>query len=183
MSVSRRVRVLLVILGLVSLYAIGKLSGAFDDLDAEHLRAMVDRAGPWGVPIYVLLFVIGQLLHIPGLVLQAAGILVWGRFGGFGVSWLAALVSVSVTFVIVRAAGGKALDELESPRVKKLLARAEARPILTVILVRTVFWLAPWSTYALALSHIRYRDFLMGSAVGLAAPMLGAAFVFERLFR
>jgi uncharacterized membrane protein YdjX (TVP38/TMEM64 family) len=131
----------------------------------------------------VLIFVVGQLLHIPGLMLQAAGILVWGRFAGFGVSWLAALVSVSVTFVIVRAAGGAALTELESPRVKKVLARIEARPVLTVILVRTVFWLAPWSTYALALSHIRYRHFLLGSAVGLAAPMLAAAFVFERLFR
>jgi uncharacterized membrane protein YdjX (TVP38/TMEM64 family) len=44
-----------------------------------------------------------------------------------------------------------------------------------VALLRLVLWMAPAVNYALALSPVRYRDYAIGSAVGLAIPVAAAA--------
>ncbi len=74
----------------------------------------------------------------------------------------------------VRAAG-------ESP-LAACSRRLDERPITTVLLLRTVFWLAPPLNYALALSSVRFRHYLIGSAAGLVAPVGGAAVFFDWLF-
>ncbi|MGZ3441569.1 MAG: VTT domain-containing protein, partial [Polyangia bacterium] len=102
----------------------------------------------------------------------------WGRVGGGALSYVAALVSVSLGFAVVRAIGGQPLATIERPRVRALLARLDQRPILTVALLRLFLWVAPALNYALALSSVRYRDYAIGSALGLALPMALAAALF-----
>jgi uncharacterized membrane protein YdjX (TVP38/TMEM64 family) len=87
-------------------------------------------------------------------------------------------VSVSFGFVVVRAIGGQPLAAIKQPRVRALLDRLDRRPILTVALLRLIMWVAPALNYALALSSVRYRDFAIGSAIGLALPMALLAALF-----
>ena len=63
-----------------------------------------------------------------------------------------------------------------------MLARLDERPVTTVIVLRTLLWLAPPLNYALALSSIRFRHYLIGSALGLLLPVAGAALFFDWLF-
>ena len=56
------------------------------------------------------------------------------------------------------------------------------RRIRTVFLLRLFLWLAPALNYALALTHVKYRDYLIGSALGLIVPVAGAALLFDWLF-
>ena len=71
---------------------------------------------------------------------------------------------------------------LADPTRRAILARLEERPIRTVALLRLFLWLAPALTYALALSRIRYRHYVAGSAIGLALPVAAAAALFELYF-
>jgi len=48
--------------------------------------------------------------------------------------------------------------------------------------LRLVFWLAPPVNYALALSKVRLRDFILGSVLGLLVPIGIATFFFDWLF-
>ena len=178
----RLIRIALLLAVTVAIFVALKTSGMLDDFDAERVRQTVLEAGAWGALLFVVLFVVGELIHIPGMVFVAAGILAYGRVVGFGVSLFAALCSVGVSFVVVRAVGGKALAEIERPFVKKLMARLEQRPITTVMILRSILWLAPALNYALALSSIRLRDYLIGSALGLIVPVLAASFLFDWLF-
>jgi uncharacterized membrane protein YdjX (TVP38/TMEM64 family) len=50
----------------------------------------------------------------------------------------------------------------------------EARPLVVVIALRLVLWFNSALTYALALSGIRTRDYLLGSAIALA-PVVAIA--------
>lgn len=151
-------------------------------LSTAHLRDLVQRAGAAGVAVFVVAFACGELLHVPGIVFVAAAVLAWGRLAGGAVAYLGALVAVSLVFVIVRAVGGQPLGELKQPRLRAIMARLEERPIRTVALLRLVLWLAPALTYALALSRIRYRHYVAGSALGLALPVAAAAAFFELYF-
>ncbi len=180
-----RARVLrLVLLGaLVAALLIVRYGTHFGaSLSTAYLRDVVQRAGVAGVGVFVVAFACGELLHVPGMVFVAAAVLSWGRVAGGAVAYVGALVAVSLAFVIVRGVGGQPLAELRRPRLQAILAHLDERPIRTVALLRLVLWLAPAVTYALALSRIRYRHYVAGSAIGLALPVAAAAALFELYF-
>jgi uncharacterized membrane protein YdjX (TVP38/TMEM64 family) len=152
-------------------------------LSTARIRELVQHAGAAGVGIFVIAFCAGELLHVPGIVFVAAAVLAWGRVAGGAAAYAAALVAVSLAFVVVRAIGGQPLGAIEQPRLRALLARVERRPILSIALLRLLFWLAPALNYALALSPVRYRDYAVGSALGLVVPVAAAAALSEILFR
>lgn len=183
MPEGRRSRARLVVVAgvFVVLWAIAHYTGLTERASVGAVREAIESAGSWGMILFIVVFAIGELLHIPGMVFVGAAILAYGKAAGFGVSLIAAVVSVSLSFVVVRGLGGRALSEIEKPFMKKMLARLDARPIRTVIILRVVLWLAPALNYGLALTSIRYRDYLIGSVVGLVPPILAATVFFDWL--
>jgi len=161
------------------LWIFGKQSGLIDDFDVERVREMVRDAGVLGVIVYIGIFALGELVHIPGIVFVAAGLLSWGKVLGFPISLLASVVSVSVSFVVVRVVGGRALASLNRPLFKRVLDRLDQRPIRTVVVLRLLLFLAPPLNYALAMTNLRFRDYVIGSAIGLVLPLLGVALLFD----
>jgi uncharacterized membrane protein YdjX (TVP38/TMEM64 family) len=179
----RLLRVVLVLVLFAALVLAGKLSGATDGLTADRLRAMVLAAGAWGMLLYVLVFSLGQLVHLPGLLFVIAGILAYGRLWGGGLAWIGALSSVSLTFAVARSVGGSPLAEIRSPRVRKILSRLETHPIWTVLVLRLFLTTSPPVNYTLALSGVRYRDYLLGSALGLLPAIVLSSLFVEHMLR
>ena len=165
-------RLLLVGALLVTLFVLGHVTGINESITVENLRGWMTQAGAWGVLLFVAVFVIGEFLHVPGLVFVAAGVLSYGRLEGGVLGFLTALLSVSFSFWVVRAIGGKAMSEVKWRWVQRILAKLDDRPIQTVALLRLLLCLAPPLNYALALSNVRFRDYLIGSTIGLALPVL-----------
>lgn len=176
------VRPLLLGLLLVALVLTGRLTGVTDGWTLASIRERVQHAGPLGFLLYVALFSIGELVHVPGMVFVGAGILSYGKVAGFFAALVGSLVSVSISFFVVRGVGGTPIAEIDRPFVKKMMARLDAKPVATVAILRCVLWLLPALNYALALSSIRYRSYLLGSLLGLIPPLLAAAALFELLF-
>lgn len=156
--------VVLIVASIVLAYALG----ITEYLDAERIRALVEPAGHWGFVIFVGLFAAGTTAHVPSWAFIGVATLLWGVVVGALVSYVSALVTISVAFIVVRQVGGQALSAVERPWMKKVLGRLADRPILTVALLRMPpLFLTPAVSYALALTPIRYRDFLIGSALGI----------------
>lgn len=152
-------------------------------LSTARVRELVQHAGAAGIGIFLLAFAVGELLHVPGLVFVAAAVLAWGRVAGGAAAYIGALISISFSFAVVRAIGGQPLGELKQKWLRAMMAQLERRPIRTVALLRLVLWMAPAVNYALALSPIRYREYAVGSAVGLAIPVAAASAFLEFLLR
>lgn len=176
-----RLRLLAIVALFAGGYAVARATGLLDELDADAIRESVARAGPWGVLLYIAIFAGGELLHVPGMAFVAAAILLWGQAAGFGIALVASVISVCVSFVVVRTIGGKPLGNVDRPLMRKMLDRLHARPIVTIALLRSIFWMSPPLNYALALTNIRFRDYLIGSAVGLVVPVLLATLLFDLL--
>jgi uncharacterized membrane protein YdjX (TVP38/TMEM64 family) len=164
---------------LAGLYIAGRVTGLHEDLSTERVRALMQAAGIWGFAAFVALFAIGELLHVPGLVFVGAAVLAYGRVGGGAASFVGALVSLTVSFIVVRTVGGKPLGAIRRPLMARMLAHLDDKPIRTVALLRLIFWMGPLLNYGLALSSVRYRDYLIGSALGLVLPIAAAAAVFD----
>lgn len=183
MDPARRSWLRLGILGLflVGLIALAAATGLRQRMSLAQVRAMTEHAGVWGAALFTAVFCFGELIQIPGMLFVAAAILVYGRIWGGALAWVAGVVAMSVSFVVVRAVGGRALTLVQRPIMKRLLAGLEARPVRSVFVLRILFQLSPAVSYVLALSPIRYLDYLVGSALGLVLPVLAVALFLERL--
>lgn len=174
----------LVALGvLVGVLVVGAhLAGVTDRLSGPSVRATIAAAGAWGPVLFVLAFCAGELVHLPGMVFVAAAAFAYGPAIGAALAYAGAVASVSVTFALVRGVGGKPLASVRWRFARRLLAHLDRRPVLTIALLRLVLWISPPVSYALALSGVRFRSYLAGSAIGLAIPVPAVAFACGWLF-
>ena len=178
---SQKYGLFLVLLLFVGLYALSKSMG-LTEWDVENIRTQVEKTGFWGPIFYTAIFAGGEFIHIPGMVFVAAGILVYGRWWGFVLSFIASVVSVCFSFLVVRAIGGKPLSQIERPFFKKLLAGLDTHPIRVILVLRLFLSLAPALNYTLALTNVRFRDYLIGSVLGLLLPVGGVSLFFDWVF-
>ncbi|HZU98773.1 MAG TPA: VTT domain-containing protein [Planctomycetota bacterium] len=134
-----------------------------------------------GAPGFILVFALGELAHVPGLVFVAAAVAAWGPIEGGLVSGLGSLISLSFGFLVVRATGGAPLRQIRARFVRGALERLDRHPVLVVALLRLVFVVSPPLSHSLALSGVRFRDYFIGSAIGIAPPLALSVFAFSRV--
>lgn len=156
-----------------------KVTGVSEDLTRESIQSMIEGAGVWGFLAFLGVFAIGELLHVPGLVFVAAAIVAYGQVAGGLAGYAGALVSVSVSFFVVRLIGGQPLSDVKRPILRRWLDRLDAHPIRSVAVLRLILWMAPPLNYALAMSKLRFREYIVGSAIGLLIPIAIVTLLFE----
>ncbi|MCP4908019.1 MAG: TVP38/TMEM64 family protein [bacterium] len=175
-------RSLAVVAFLVGFSLLVEQAGWIDQVTPESVRESVRAAGPWGAGLYIVLFSLGELDHIPGIMFVAAGILAYGKLFGFALGLLGAIVSVSFSFIVVRTLGGQHAVNIRSKSLRRVMTHLDRRPIRTVFILRSLLFISPALNYALALTKLPFRDYLIGSALGLTSPVLAMALLFEQIF-
>lgn len=168
---------------LVTLVLVGHFSGASAYLTRDNIAHFMQSLGVWGFLLFLVAFALGELVHVPGVVFIFAALIAYGRVWGAVAGYAGALVAVTLAFFLVRIVGGRALSEIKQPLIRKALGPLEKHPIRTVALLRSVFWFLPAVNYALGLSPIRYRDYIIGSAIGFMVPMAIFSVLFDWAMR
>jgi uncharacterized membrane protein YdjX (TVP38/TMEM64 family) len=174
-------RLLGVVLFLGALLAIFELSGLRDHFSLEFLQRRIHDNEFTGLAIFVLLFSLGNLIQIPGWIFLAAAVLTLGELMGGIATFVAASVSCGVTFFVIRAVGGDVLRRLNNRVANRIFHQLDSRPIATVALLRIFFQTAPALNYALALSGLKFRQYLTGTLLGLPLPIMLYCIFFDSL--
>jgi uncharacterized membrane protein YdjX (TVP38/TMEM64 family) len=164
-------RLIAVVAFLVLMFAIFQMSGLRGHVNLEFIKQTILDNKLSGLLIFVLLFSLGNLVQIPGWVFLASAVLALGHFYGGVATYIAAVVSCLATFVTIRYIGGNVLRELDNKLAVKILAKLDERPILVIVLLRTLFQTVPALNYALAMSGVKFRDYLIGTLLGLPLPI------------
>ncbi|CAM3945493.1 VTT domain-containing protein [Roseateles saccharophilus] len=170
-----------VLLLLGALWAVFQFTGLRARINPQALRDGFAAHSVWGFVAFTALFALGNLIQLPGWIFLASAVLALGPAWGAGATFSAALVSCAVTFVIVRAFGANALRELPGPLARRLFSRLDAHPVRSVALLRLFFQTVPALNYALALSGLRFRDYMLGTLIGLPLPLVVYAAFFDTL--
>lgn len=168
-------------IGLVLLLA--ELSGLREHFTLDFLRQRIAQSPLEGLLAFMLLFALGNLIQIPGWVFLAAAVLALGELAGGVVTYLAALFSCALTFVLIRLLGGDALRRLDNRLALRILGELDAHPVRSVALLRILFQTMPPVNYALALSGIGFRPYFIGTLLGLPLPIALYCIFFEYLAR
>jgi len=174
-------RLLGVILFLAVLLAAAEFSGLREHFSLDYLhRQLVEHRGQ-GLLIFVLLFALGNLIQLPGWIFLAAAVLALGRTAGGIATYIAASCSCVVTYAVVRGIGSDALLAIRNRHAEALLRRLHQHPVRNVFLLRLLFQTLPAVNYALALSGIRFRAYLLGTLLGLPLPIAAYCLFFDYL--
>lgn len=127
-------------------------------------------------------FIVGGLIAFPLTILIIVCVLVLGPWQGFVYSLLGALLSAMLTYGLGHLLGRDIVRRLAGKKIGELNRRLARRGLLTIIFVR-IIPVAPFTVINLiaGASHIRFRDFAIGSAIGLLPGILGMSLFMDRL--
>ncbi|MFT6070387.1 MAG: putative membrane protein YdjX (TVP38/TMEM64 family) [Bacteriovoracaceae bacterium] len=120
---------------------------------------------------------------VPGGVFLGAAVYALGKTNGYLVTLTAGLISVSVSFFIVRLIGQDGLRKFEHPFALKLLSKLDDNPLKINITLRFLFQTLPPLNYTLALSGVKFKDYFMGALIGLPIPILIITLLIDQLIR
>jgi uncharacterized membrane protein YdjX (TVP38/TMEM64 family) len=162
-------------LALLVLGAIG-LALILGTPDIAAMRSRVDAAGVWGPALFFALYTGLALIPCPKALLTAAGGALFGLWVGAGLALAAALVGAIISFGAGRLLGREAVDRLIRGRLARVDALLSDHGLSAVLVVRLVP-LVPFIAinYASGLSGVRFRHYVLGSALGMVPGSLAYA--------
>jgi phosphatidylserine/phosphatidylglycerophosphate/cardiolipin synthase-like enzyme/uncharacterized membrane protein YdjX (TVP38/TMEM64 family) len=134
-------------------------------------------------PIAVMLaYVVAGLLVVPVMLLIAVTGIAFGPLLGGFYAVGGTLLSAAATYGLGRWLGGDALRRLPGRRIRRLSKRIARRGILAMLVVR-LLPIAPFSIVNIVAgaSRIRFRDFLIGTAIGMAPGIAVTVTFFHQL--
>ena len=174
-------RLLAVLAFLAVLLTIVQLSGLRENFSLDFLQHQILAHQVAGLLAFVVLFSIGNLIQIPGWIFLAAAVLTLGKVAGGLATYVAASTSCVVTFLVIKAIGGDALRQLDNKVALRIFRHLDAHPVRSIALLRVLFQTVPALNYALALSGMQFRHYLVGTLIGLPVPITLYCLFFDYL--
>ncbi|NGX17320.1 VTT domain-containing protein [Wenzhouxiangella sp. XN24] len=175
-----------ILLFFVGLAVLWRWTDLGDWLAPERLAGLVAgiRDMPSAPAVVLGGFVLGSVLVVPVTLMIAASVLVFGPLLGGIYAAVGSLLGAGVTYALGRFFGRETLRRLAGSRLDRLSRALARRGILAVVTVRIVP-VAPFTIINLiaGASHISLRDFLLGTIIGLAPGILGAALFIDRMLK
>nr|WP_276575308.1 TVP38/TMEM64 family protein [Klebsiella quasipneumoniae] len=132
------------------------------------LQETLRHQGAWGYLVYAALFIIATLCLIPGSLLVIAGGILFGPLTGSLLSFAAATVASSLSFLIARWLGRDLLQRYEGhTAVFQAIERGIARSGSDFLILTRLVPLFPYNiqNYAYGLTAIPFWPFTLISAV------------------
>lgn len=159
---------LVVVLGIVLL---GRAVGGY----LPAFVGWVDAQGPWGPALFIAGYVLATVAAIPGSLLTLGAGAIFGLIGGIAYVFVGAVLGSSLAFLIARYLARPAVERrVASDRRFEQIDAAVAKEGLKIVFLLRLSPLLPYNAlnYALGLTRVRFRDFLLASFGMLPGTLL-----------
>lgn len=143
--------------------------------NVQNIAAWIHGFGASPMAPFVMLgaFLVGALVMFPVTLLIVVSALVFGPLSGFLLSLAGSLASAALTYGIGAKLARRTVRRLSGARLNRLSQKLARKGILAVTAVR-IFPVAPFTVVNVVAgaTHIRFRDFMLGTLAGMAPGML-----------
>jgi uncharacterized membrane protein YdjX (TVP38/TMEM64 family) len=152
-------------------------------LDVDRIVAALRHlASEYGLPVAALAFSVALTLAVPLTFLTLVVVVAFGPLSGFVCAMVGAQVGAVFSYALGVMLGRDIVRKLAGERVNHISQKLADRGLLAVIAVRMV----PVAPFAIVnmiagASHIRLRDLLLGTLLGMAPGTLGIALFMETI--
>jgi phospholipase D1/2 len=180
MSFPRPTRVWLRVAGVAVFFALALAAWAWTpvaEVDPEQLSAWLRpyRHAWYALPLVLAVFVLLGLVLVPVMLLIAVTGLVFGPVLGPLYAMAGSLASASAGFAIGRWMGADRVEQIGGGPIARLIDGVRRNGTLAVFLVRKVPVPFTLANVAVGASAIRFRDFIVGTTLGMAAIIVALA--------
>lgn len=159
----------------LALAAAWRWSPLGDALSVTRLSELVNqfRGHPLAPLAVVLVYMVSAVLVLPMTALVIATVLAFGTALGFAYSLAGMTAAAILAYGIGHLAGRRAVQRLAGSRLGRASRAMASRGTMTVALTRMI----PVAHFTLVsmvagASHIRYREFVLGTVIGTAPSLL-----------
>lgn len=149
----------------------------FQLFSVEAIREVVLSTGGWAILVFILLYIAGAVLPVPSTPFTLAGGILFGPFWGTIYTLVGAVLGASLAFALAKYLGESFVTRWVRNNFKKLHTydkRLEEHGFVTVFILRLIP-LVPFSVlnYALGLTRVRFRPYLLATATGIIPGTFG----------
>ena len=170
-AASRIARIAIALVALAAVAAAWRWTPLRDLIALESLVALARTLQDSPIAPFAVLasYVVAGVLVIPITILIVATGVVFGPWLGGLYAMGGALLSAAVTYALGRHLGRNTVRQLAGPRLNRITRRLARRGVMAITVIR-LLPIAPFSIVnaVIGASHIRLRDFIIGTAIGMA---------------
>lgn len=172
-----------VMVSIVMLALAWSFSSLREWLDVDRIvLALRQLAGAYGLPIAALAFAGALTFAVPLTFLTLVVVVAFGPLSGFVCAMVGAQIGASCSYGLGAALGRDIVRKLGGERVNRISKQLAQKGLLAVIAVRLVP-VAPFAVVNMiaGASHIRLRDLLLGTLLGMAPGTFAIALFVETI--
>ncbi len=161
------------------LYQDGSLQELFTEEGYANLKLWIEAQGFWAPLVYILCYLVGTLLFIPGSIMNLTAGAIFGTTWGFLYVVIASNIGASIAFFLVRHFGRDFAQKLVvAGGLANFQAGLNRNAFLLVLGLRLVP-VIPFNplNFVLGLSQVGWKDYALGTLLG----MLPATFIYVTL--
>ena len=131
------------------------------------LAFVFNDSGVFGPVLYVLAFVAAQPLSLPGAALIIPATFVWSWWEVLIYSMLGGIIASSIGFIVARWLAQDWVRKRLPQRFIGWEKRFVKNALLSTIALRVVTGYAPAADWFLGITNIKWREFFIGTVIGL----------------
>lgn len=169
---------------LIGLAFAWRYSPLLDWLSVERIAPVLDAlsASPWRGPIVIVTFVLANVVMFPVTLLIAATAIAFGASSGFVWAVLGSLTSAAAMFGVGHWLGRPIVERWAGERFSAVAERLARGGLVAVFVMRNIP-IAPYTlvNFAAGASPIRFRDYLLGTFLGMTPAIAALIFLGDRL--
>lgn len=144
-----------------------RFSPARQYLTADQLELLLETAGIWAPLMFIIIYVAGICLFLPGTLLTALGAAIFGPYWGFLYVWTGAMIGAGLAFLIGRYLGRDFAASLIGDRLKRFDDAIERNGFATVLYLRLMYFPFTPMNFGMGLTKVRFWDYIAGTALGI----------------
>jgi len=135
----------------------------------SRIEAWLSAQGIMAPVFFSLIYMAAVVFALPGSVLTIAGGLLFGPLWGTLINLISATLGASIAFMISRYLGRGFAERMISGRLSQIDETIYKNGFYTTVYLRLIP-LFPFNVlnYGFGLSKVRFRDFFLGSLIGMA---------------
>lgn len=157
--------------------------GIFEQLkDPHHFGEALVALGVWGYVAFIVAYALLQPFGVPGTIFVVAASLIWPWPIAFALSMTATMCASIIGFSFARFVARDWISTKIPDRFRKYDDALARRALVTVFVLRIVFWMPPLLHAFFGISKVRFWTHFWGSLAGYVLPLFLMSFFGQRLF-
>lgn len=156
---------------------------SFKAFTPEVVKHFIQGFGPLGLVVFIFLYMVNTISLLPpiGIMSLTSGF-VFGPFWGSIALMVGSFLGTSATFLISRFFGGRLVQKILKGKGQEFQEKLNRNGFKVILFIRLIP-LIPWEVvnYISGLSQIKYRDYILGTLIGIFPSVVIQSYFADRL--